>query len=237
MNDFRKSFNTCLSDQIEKDFKPFSLGKGYELGLSYQLGVMYFNIMKYNQLFYSRTVKYNTGNKRHFNLKYNYYESGLGFGYHNKEGLSIIACGGIQSGNIVLTSYYEYSDGSKDIGASKILNGKYNCLVSMKPTAGIFVNIPFNDVISFYAEIDYVFDYNIRFKDGSLKFYMEDINKEKVMRGQLWEIPRDYVAFWNEGGTWLGYDSAYGNYYVEGDLSGLQINFGIKFSIPETSIY
>lgn len=236
MNDFRTSFNSYLSDRIDRELKPFTLGKGYELGLTYQLGVMYFNIVSYSQLFYSRTVKYKTGEMRHFDLRLNSYTSGLGFGYCNDDDVSFYIVGNLMTASAILKTYYEYNDGSIDMGPSHQLNGRYTCLISMKPTVSARYSMPLTENLSFYGNLEYVFAYNIRFDKGNLKFYMYDLNEEKMMANQMSELPCDYEKYYELGGTWSAYYSQGDNNYVEGDISGFMLTLGVKYNIPGTKV-
>lgn len=236
-NEFRNSFNSYNQDIIDKELKPFSIGKGYQIGLTYELGLMFFNICTYNKLLYSRSVLYNEGNKRHFDLKFNHFSTGLGFGYGKQEEMGFWLYCNLNSGSLILKTYYKYADGSKNFSPSKIVNGKYTCLVSMKPSIVARFIYPLMENLSLFADVEYYFPYNIRFKEGTLKFYLYDIDDDKIMNDGMSCLPTEYDTYMEMGGRWSDYYSEYGNKWVEGDISGLDISIGVKFDLPDSDVY
>lgn len=236
MNKFLDSYNTSQASTLSKSPGHFGMMNGYNAGIIWSMSVFYFDI-GFSQIFSGQKAEFNTGDSRHFKLKFNYENVGIGFGKQTEK-FGIWAVGNLIFGDIYMRTYYEYKDGSRDIGPSHQLNGNYVGIVAMKQSYGIKAQVPIAKNLNVLVYLGYLTGYNLCWKKDNLHFYLSDINYPKMTYDQMYEIPTDYVKYWELGGTssaYHGYTSDK-NSYVGCDLGGLNLSIGVKWDIPGTKI-
>ncbi|MDD5571025.1 MAG: hypothetical protein PHD97_07690 [Bacteroidales bacterium] len=232
-NTFVDSYNAYQTDMLSKCGHSGFMG-GYTAGVTYSAMVFLCDI-NYNQIFCTRTAKFQDGGSRRMDLKYNYIVTGIGIG-KQFEKIGIWAVGYLNFGDIYLNSYYEFQDGSKDIGSTRQLNGCYVGMVAMKFMYGIKTSIKVVKNLNLLIYAGYMAKNSLGWKDDYSHFTLQDLSYGKMLDGRMDEIPTDYKKYWELGGTTYAYRTYTDkwNSTVGCDLGGFNLSIGIKWDIPGT---
>ncbi len=220
-NNFADSYNMYNNSLIKNGIQPFPKANGYHADISFTYIFMTLDF-GYNRLWTSTTTNFNDNNLRRFDFFYRFVDFTIGFGYSiNNFGAFLM--GGWCFGNTSLTTYYEYPDGSEDIGLSRQLNGVYEGSVTMQAIYGIKVTIPVTRNLNIFCRYERM----AKAMDDDLT----DMHPGRMLgeNTSFINIPQDYAGYWAAGGQSYNYEGE----YVKNDFKGWRLLIGIRINFTE----
>ena len=220
-NTFRKSYNSYYD--LNKEVAPPSFGYGWSCDLS--TTVKNSNIEFCFGDVYSHTYgELSSGNKRHFLLRMNFIDIGAGTGF-TAENWKIFFMGSLIFTKQVIKSYYEFKDGTIDLGLAHKLNGYYDAYTGIKTTLGIKGHCHISRWAGLNMRLQWICT------NGSIG-ELNDKNPAKFSQNRMNSLPVDVETFFDNGGTGGGYDGT----YIEADMGGLMLSFGLTIFITKEEL-
>lgn len=222
LDEFTNTFNAYHQSIITEPLDDLGMTYGWGAGMDYEVGG-FFGALRFSDVKANTQVTYNSGGIRHFDLSQFMSTVTCGFG-KNLEEFAFHLGVGMAVGKDVITSYYEYADGTMSIGKDKILNGVYEGL-HFSYVADLTAAVGLGGGFMIYAHLDYLFG-----SFAKLDFTMDEWHWDKSLDAYYHTpegLPLDYAEWMALQGTFT-YPV---DKFVKTDMNGLRFEVGLRYQL------